>query len=95
MYPVSLGAQHPGSMDTVSNSMPSPPVSGIVPTVLRDAAERPVALGRDRGIVGKRGSNAPALGRDGAGVLFDLFPHTKEGHGPSAHSESEGGSAGF
>ena len=49
-----------------------------------------VALGRDRGIVGKRGSNAPALGRDGAGVLFDLFPHTKEGRGPSAHSESEG-----
>ena len=50
----------------------------------------PVALSRDCGIVGKRGSNAPALGRDGAGVLFGLFPHTKEGRGPSAHSETEG-----
>ena len=70
--------------------MPSPPVSGYCAYRAEGCRRAPVALGRYRGIVGKRGSNAPALGRDGAGVLFDLFPHTKEGQGPSAHSESEG-----
>ena len=76
--PSPLGCSAPWSMGTGSNSMPSLPGFGVL------------CLSRDCGIVGKRGSNAPAFGRDGAEVVFCLFPHTKEGWEPLAHSESKG-----
>ncbi len=37
----------------------------------------------------KIGDNTPALGSDGTGVLFDLFPDSEERWGSSAHPESQ------
>ena len=60
--------------------MPSPPGFGVLCRPCQSLSAE---------IVGKRRSNTPALRRDGAGVLFCLFPHMKEGWWPSAHSESK------
>ncbi len=86
---MSMGAEHLGVRIQAPIQIQATPISRDCPYCFerRDAIQ--VSERRSVSSFRKIGDNTPALGIDRAGVLFNLFPDSKERWGSSAHPESQ------
>ncbi len=84
-----MGAEHLGVRIQAPIQIQATPISRNCPYCFerRDAIQ--VSERRSVSSFRKIGDNTPALGIDRAGVLFNLFPDSKERWGSSAHPESQ------
>ncbi len=89
MHSMSMGAEHLGVRIQAPIQIKATPISRDCPYCFerRDAIQ--VSERRSVSSFRKIVDNTPALGIDRAGVLFNLFPDSKERWGSSAHPESQ------